>query len=155
MEYLVVKWLHVLSSTVLFGTGLGSAFYMFSTNRSGDVRAIAAVTRRVVIADWLVTTPTAIVQPLTGFYLVHMAGMTWSAGWILWSLALYAIAGACWLPVVWLQIRMARMAERAAASGEPLPVRFWRYHAIWTALGWPAFIAVLVIFHLMLFKPDL
>ncbi len=29
MEYLVVKWLHILSSTLLFGTGLGSAFYMF------------------------------------------------------------------------------------------------------------------------------
>ena len=28
MEYAIVKWLHVLSSTLLFGTGLGSAFYM-------------------------------------------------------------------------------------------------------------------------------
>ena len=71
MEYLVVKWLHVLSSTVLFGTGLGSAFYMFSTNRSADVRAIAIVARRVVVADWLFTTPTAIIQPLTGFWLLH------------------------------------------------------------------------------------
>ena len=26
MEYQVVKWLHILSSTLLFGTGLGSAF---------------------------------------------------------------------------------------------------------------------------------
>lgn len=153
MEYLVVKWLHVLSSTVLFGTGLGSAFYMFFTNRSGDVRAIAIVTRRVVIADWLFTTPTAIVQPLTGFYLMHLAGMPWTSGWILWSLVLYAIAGACWLPVVWIQIRMAEMAERAARSGESLPPRFWRYHRVWTALGWPAFIAFIAIFFLMVVKP--
>ena len=153
MEYLVVKWLHVLSSTVLFGTGLGSAFYMFFTNRSGEVRAIAIVARRVVIADWLFTTPTALVQPLTGFWLLHLSGVPWTSGWIVWSLVLYAVAGACWLPVVWLQIRMAAMAERAAATGSALPQQFWRYHAIWTALGWPAFIAFIAIFFLMVVKP--
>ena len=155
MEYLIVKWLHVLSSTVLFGTGLGSAFYMFFTNRTGDVRAIAIVTRRVVVADFLFTTPTAIVQPVTGFWLVHLAQMPWTSGWIVWSVVLYVIAGGCWLPVVWIQIRMAEMAERAAAAGEPLPSRFWRYHAIWTALGVPAFVAFIAIFFLMVVKPAL
>jgi uncharacterized membrane protein len=153
MDYLTVKWLHVLSSTILFGTGLGSAFYMFFTNRQGDVRAIASVTRRVVIADWLFTAPTAILQPLTGAWLVHLAGFPWSATWIAWSLVLYVIAGACWLPVVWLQIRMAGMAERAVASGSPLPALYWRYHAFWTALGVPAFLAFLAIFYLMVLKP--
>jgi uncharacterized membrane protein len=153
MDYLTVKWLHVLFSTVLFGTGLGSAFYMFFTNRQGDVRAIASVTRRVVIADWLFTTPTAILQPLTGAWLVHLAGFPWSARWIVWSIALYALAGACWLPVVWIQIRMARMAQASAASGAPLPDRFWRYHALWTGLGVPAFVAFIAIFYLMVAKP--
>lgn len=155
MEYLLVKWIHVLSSTVLFGTGLGSAFYMYFTNRSGEVRAIAIVTRRVVIADWLFTTPTAIIQPLTGFWLVNLANLPWTSGWILWSLVLYAIAGACWLPVVWMQVRMAAMAGRAAQACEPLPARFWRYHRLWTALGWPAFIAFVAIFFLMVVKPSI
>lgn len=153
MEYLLVKWLHVLSSTVLFGTGLGSAFYMFTTNRTGDVRAIAIVARRVVLADWLFTMPTAILQPLTGAWLVHFSGMPWSSPWIAWSIVLYVVAGACWLPVVWLQIRMAEMAERAAARGEPLPARYRRYSAAWTLLGWPAFIAFIAIFYLMVVKP--
>lgn len=153
MDYVTVKWLHVLSSTVLFGTGLGSAFYMFFTNREGDVRAIASVTRRVVIADWFFTTPTAILQPLTGAWLVHLAGFPWTAAWIAWSVVLYAIAGACWLPVVWIQIRMASMAEASLASGAPLPRQFWRYHAVWTGLGVPAFIAFIGIFYLMVAKP--
>src|SRR5215213_5072702 len=106
MEYLIVKWLHILSSTVLFGTGLGSAFYMFFTNRSREVRAVAIVCRRVVWADWLFTTPTAILQPATGFYLTHLAGLPMTAHWVLGSIALYVIAGACWLPVVWIQIQM-------------------------------------------------
>jgi uncharacterized membrane protein len=153
MDYLTVKWLHVLSSTVLFGTGLGSAFYMFFTNRSGDVRAIAVVVRRVVIADWLFTTPTGILQPLTGFYLVYLAGYDWRASWILGSIALYGVAMLCWLPVVWLQMRMAAMAEAAVASGSALPQRFWRYHRVWTALGVPAFVGFVVVFWLMVVKP--
>ena len=152
MEYLIVKWLHVLSSTVLFGTGLGSAFYMFFTNRSGDVRAIAIVCRRVVWADWLFTTPTAILQPATGFYLMHLAGMPFTVKWIALSLALFALAGACWLPVVWIQIRMAEIAERCAKEGNELPALFWRYHRIWTALGVPAFVAFIAIFYLMVVK---
>jgi uncharacterized membrane protein len=152
MDYLVVKFVHVLSSTLLFGTGLGSAFYMFLTNRTRNVRAIAVVTRRVVWADWLFTTPTAIIQPATGLYMVHLAGMPWTSHWIAWSLALYVFAGACWLPVVWLQLRMAEMAERAAAESADLPPRFWRYDRIWTALGFPAFFAFIAIFWLMVTK---
>lgn len=153
MEYLLIKWLHVLSSTVLFGTGLGSAFYMFVVNRTRNVKAIAVVSRRVVLADWLFTTPTAIIQPATGFYLTHLAGMPLTMPWLAWSIGLFVLAGACWLPVVWIQIRMADIAEQAARDDTPLPPLFWRYHAIWTALGVPAFIAFIAIFFLMVVKP--
>lgn len=153
MEYLLVKWVHVVSSTLLFGTGLGSAYYMFFTNRSRDVAAIAAVTRRVVIADWLFTTPTAVIQPVTGLYLVHLAGLPLDTTWVLWSIMLYVIAGACWLPVVWIQIRMADIAARSRSTGSELPPLFWRYHLIWTSLGVPAFAAFIAIFFLMVVKP--
>ncbi len=152
-EYLIVKWLHILSSTLLFGTGLGSAFYMFFTNRTRNVAAIAVITRKVVIADFLFTTPTAIIQPLTGFWLAHLAGLSISTLWIMWSVALYVVAGACWVPVVWLQIRMAQMAELAAATGTAIPPLYWRYHAFWVALGIPAFVAFIGIFYLMVVKP--
>src|SRR4026209_2216637 len=106
---------------------------MLFTNRSGDVRAIAIVSRRVVWADWLFTTPTAIIQPVTGLYLAHLAGMPLTLSWIAWSIALFVFAGACWLPVVWIQVRMARIAEKAVQEKTVLPLLFWRYHAIWIA----------------------
>ena len=127
MEYLIVKWLHILSSTLLFGTGLGSAFYMFFASRTRDARAIAVVVRYVVIADWAFTTPTIILQPLTGFYLVHIAGFPLTSTWIAASVALYLLAGACWLPVVWMQMRMRDMAREAAATGGELSVRYWSF----------------------------
>ncbi len=153
MTYLIVKWLHILSSTVLFGTGIGSAFWMFVANRSRNVQAIVFACRTVVLADWLFTTPAVIFQPLSGFYLIHAAGFPVTAPWILAALCLYAFAGACWLPVVWIQLRMKRLAEAALAVGEDLPALYWTYDRWWIALGSMAFPAVVVIFWLMVFTP--
>lgn len=153
MEYLIVKWLHILSSTFLFGTGVGSAFYMFCANRRKDLRVIAAVTGYVVLADWLFTTPTAIFQPLSGLFMLHLMGVPLHARWVAWSLVLYVIAIGCWLPVVWLQMQLHRMADAASKSGVPLPQRYWRFERLWVLLGIPAFIAFVAIFFLMVAKP--
>jgi len=117
--YLTLKWLHIISSVLLVGTGLGSAFYMFFTNRSGNVQAQAVVTRLVVRADWWFTTPTVFLQPATGLAMAAMAGLPWSTPWLAVSMALYLVAGACWLPVVWLQLRMRDMAIEAAERRSP------------------------------------
>jgi uncharacterized membrane protein len=153
MEYIIVKWLHVLSSTLLFGTGLGSAYYMFFASLSRQPAAAAVVVRQVVWADWVFTTTTIIFQPLSGLYLAHLAGIPLHTPWIAWSFGLYFLAGACWLPVVWLQIRMRRLAEAAAARGEPLPAQYFGMLKVWTALGVPAFLALVVVFYLMIAKP--
>ena len=153
MSYLVVKWLHILSSTFLFGTGIGSAFYMLFTSLSRDVRAIAVVSRHVVLADWIFTATTVVVQPVTGIYMIHLAGYPLQSTWIMWSIALYFLAGACWLPVVWIQLKMRDMAQVAARDHTELPPRYWRYLRIWTALGIPAFFALVVVFWLMVAKP--
>jgi uncharacterized membrane protein len=153
MEYLIVKWLHILSSTFLFGTGIGSAFYMLFTSLSRDVRAIAVVSRYVVLADWIFTSTTVVLQPLTGFYLVHLAGYPLGSAWIAWSIGLYLLAGACWLPVVWIQLRMRDMAQAAARDATPLPEQYWRYLRAWFLLGIPAFFALVVVFYLMVAKP--
>lgn len=153
MTYLVVKWLHILSSTLLFGTGLGSAFYMFFASRSRDPRVVAKVAGLVVIADWVFTTPAIVLQPLTGYWLMHIAGFPFSTPWIYWSIALYLLAGAAWLPVVWMQIRMRDMAQSAANSNTALPPRYFQFLTRWVALGVVAFSALVVVFFLMVAKP--
>jgi uncharacterized membrane protein len=153
MEYVVVKWLHILSSTVLFGTGIGSAYYMFFASRTGDARTVANVVKLVVIADWVFTTSTIIIQPLTGFWLAHLAQFPLTSAWILWSIVLYVVAGACWLPVVAIQIRMRKLAEAAAAADQGLPPEYMRLWRWWTALGVPAFVSLVIVFYLMVAKP--
>jgi uncharacterized membrane protein len=151
--YLVVKWLHILSSTLLFGTGIGSAFYLLVTTLRQDVRAIASVARTVVIADALFTATTAVFQPLSGWMLLHLAGIPLGTRWVAWSIALYALAIACWLPVLWIQVRLRDHAMHAAQRGEPLPAAYWTFFRWWVALGVPAFFAFLAIFWLMTAKP--
>lgn len=153
--YLLVKILHILSSVILVGTGLGSAFYLFFSNRSGSIETIAHVSRLVVRADWWFTTPVIIVQPLSGLLLMHLVGWPLTTPWILLSLALYIFSVACWLPVVWLQIELKRMASQAVDMNEPLAERYWRFAKYWELLGYPAFAAMLGIYFLMVMKPAL
>jgi uncharacterized membrane protein len=155
MTYLLLKYVHILSATLLFGTGLGTAFHGFLAFRSRDARVIAAVGRSVILAVWLFTAPAAIVQPATGIAMALMAGLPLTSGWLALSLALYVLVGACWLPVVWLQIKLRAIAKASLLAGTPLPAKYFRYLRAWFILGWPAFAGVLAIFYLMIFKPDL
>ncbi|MDB5743670.1 MAG: Protein of unknown function transrane [Polaromonas sp.] len=154
MEYLLFKWMHVLFSTVLFGTGIGSAFYLLVATLSRDLRFIAAITRWVVRADWLFTGTTAVLQPATGLWLLHLAQIPLSTPWVSWSLVLYALAMACWLPVVWLQMRLRDLAAEALAGNQALPPAYWRHFVAWVVLGVPALLAFLAIFWLMVAKPS-
>jgi uncharacterized membrane protein len=153
LTYLTLKWLHVLSSTLLFGTGVGSAFYMYFASRTRDARVVAAVTRYVVIADWLFTATTLVFQPLSGFWMAYLAGIPFTARWLSASVALYLLAAACWLPVAWMQVRMRDMAQAARDAAAPLPPRYWLCLRRWVALGIPAFVALVVVFWLMVVKP--
>lgn len=152
MTYAALKTLHILSMVLLFGTGLGSAFYKWMADRSGNVAHIAVTNRHVVLADWIFTTPTVIWQPISGLWMVYLLGLPLMTPWVMVSLSLYALAGLCWLPVVWLQIRMQKLAEKAVADGTCLPDLYWRMARWWFLLGIPAFTAMVLVVALMVFK---
>lgn len=153
MDYITVKWLHIISSTLLFGTGLGTAYFMICAVFTRNAVIVAAVAKNVIIADWIFTATTVVIQPVTGFYLIFLADIPLTSKWIMWSTGLYLLAGGCWLPVIWLQMRMHKLAVIARESNTALPSIFWRYFCTWVALGIPAFIALLIVFYLMVAKP--
>ncbi len=152
MTYIILKYLHIISAILLFGTGLGSAFYKWMADRSGNINHIAITNKNVVLADWLFTTPTVIFQPLSGFWMASIAGFPLTTPWIMSSLILYFIAGACWLPVVYLQIKMKNMAAKALDANTELPKKYWHYAKLWFVLGIPAFTAMVWVVWLMVIK---
>ena len=151
--YHLLKLVHVLSAAVLFGTGAGIAFFMVRARRSRDPAIAAAVGRMVVLADFLFTATAVVVQPASGIALLRLQGYAWNEPWLLASYALYGLIGMCWLPVVWIQQRMTRLAEAAAAAREPLPATYDRLYRLWFILGWPAFLGVLAVYALMIVRP--
>ena len=153
MIYLSLKYVHLISMVVLFGVGLGTAWYKWMADRTGDVNHIAIINRQVVLADWIFTTPAIIIQPISGVLLMNILNIPLNTSWLLISLALYVLAGVCWLPVVWLQYKMRNLSADASANNQALPQQYWRYVRIWFWLGVPAFAAMLSIVFLMLFKP--
>ncbi|MBG6204750.1 putative membrane protein [Labrenzia sp. EL_13] len=155
MWYEILRFAHVIGACVLLGTGAGIAFFMVMSNRTQDPVLIAHVAGIVVMADTVFTATAAVFQPITGYLLTREAGWPLLEGWVLVSLCLYVIVGLFWLPVVWIQIRLRRLAKRAALAGEELPAEYQRLYRIWFVCGFPAFIAVLAIVWLMLTRPDL
>ncbi|MBY3122257.1 DUF2269 domain-containing protein [Rhizobium leguminosarum] len=153
MIYFVLKFLHIIGASVLLGTGAGIAFFMLVAHRSGNAMAVAAVARIVVIADFVFTTTAVIVQPITGISLAWNVGYSLWERWIVWSIVLYLVTGAFWLPVVWMQMEMRNIAMEAAANGKPLPARYHRLFWTWFYFGFPAFAAVLAIIWLMITRP--
>lgn len=152
---LVLRWLHIIGATVLFGTGAGIAFFMVIAVRSRQAALIAHVASTVVIADMLFTATAVVAQPITGTWLAWELGWDLSEGWILVAIGLYLMTGVFCLPVVWIQARLRDIARDASEAGAELPSRFFQLYRIWFAFGFPAFFAVLTILWLMVARPDI
>lgn len=149
--YPVLRLVHTLGAAVLFGSGAAIAFFMLMAWRSGERAGFALVARHVVLADWVFTASAVILQPLSGLALAHVAGWSLTAPWLLASIGLYLFIGVCWLPVVWIQMRVKR--RLAETTGPVIPKDVHRLMRIWFALGWPAFAALIALVWLMITKP--
>ena len=148
MLYDLVKTLHILTATWLFGAGCSTAFHMLWAWRSGEANIIRRAARATVLADWMFTAVPGVLQPLTGIPLIVMAGIDPWSPWLIAAYGLFAVAFACWLQVAAIQIRLARGAAAIGADNR----RAFRH---WLILGCPGFSAVLIIFYLMVAKPVL
>ena len=158
MSYLLLKLLHILGAAVLFGTGLGIAFFTWFGCRealaTGRIELLRGVLRWTVIADALFTATAAVLQPASGLALYGMSGLPWRHAWLWTVLGLYVFVGLCWLPVLALQMRL-RDAARAASTIEALPEAFHRDLRRWFVLGWPAFATVIALYVLMVWRTSL
>jgi uncharacterized membrane protein len=153
MLHLAIEYLHVLGAIVILGTGTGIAFFMLMAHRTGDAAFIAKTADVVVIADFIFTLSAVLLQPVTGGLLMWLSSTSLTEGWLMTSLVLYALAGVFWVPVVFMQIEMRNLARAAAASGAPLPPRYFTLFRRWFLFGIPGFGSVMAILWLMIAKP--
>ncbi|NPU14101.1 DUF2269 domain-containing protein [Bradyrhizobium sp. 83002] len=151
--YFLIKYLHVLGAIVILGTGTGIAFFMLMAHLSGEAAFIARTAGVVVIADMLFTLSAVLLQPVTGGVLMWLSSTSLSERWLLTSLALYAMAGLFWVPVIFMQIELRDLARAADTNSQPLPPRYFIVFRRWFLCGIPGFGSVMAILWLMVAKP--
>jgi uncharacterized membrane protein len=151
-SYSYLKLLHILSATILAGTGVGTAFFMFMANRSENIQAIAITTKHVVLADWIFTTPAIVIQLVTGVWLMKILNYSFSSPWFILAFGLFIFIGVCWIPVVFIQYQIRTIAITQIKEGK-IEQRFRKLMRRWTILGIHAFIAIIIIFWIMVVKP--
>jgi uncharacterized membrane protein len=147
-----LKTLHILSATILIGTGAGIAFFMFMAARSKNIPTIYFTSKHVVLADWLFTTPAIITQLITGFLLMENLNYSYSSPWFYSAIGLFIFIGLCWLPVVVAQYQLRNLATNAIKTNQ-LDPKFYTLMRIWILLGIPAFCAIIILLWIMVFKP--
>jgi uncharacterized membrane protein len=153
---LLLKAAHVLSAAVIFGTGIGIAFFTWfgyrGAMRGGSVEALRSTLRLTVVADAWLTAPAVVFQMVSGLVLMDAYGWPLLSAWSIAVWSLFFVAGACWLPVLLIQTELAR-ESREAASTAALSPGFHRMFRWWSALGGVAFTSVIAIYWLMVAKP--
>ncbi len=142
--YLWIKLVHILSAAVLFGTGMGTAFFILRAYLSENDEAMMVTTKTVVIADWIFTTPAVVIQLATGLWLTSYLNIAFDSPWFVAVILLYALIGICWIPVVCIQIRIRNLIAAGARR-----VDYKNLMRAWVALGVPAFASLIIIFYLM------
>jgi len=152
MSYEVLLTLHIGSVILLLGVGGGSAFYKFMADRSNNLEVILHTNKIVVLVDWLFTTPSVIIQPITGIMLANLMNIPLTTPWLLISIVLYLVAIILWIMAVYLQIKMKEMAIKAKKEKSDLGSSYSRFVRTWIILGIFSFFAMLGIFILMIVK---
>lgn len=147
-----LRLLHLLAAAVLLGLRLGGGWYLARALRSGDPAVVANVARGGLIAELVLTTPAVLVQLLTGLALADGLGLSLSTPWLAWALGVFIGVGVLWLPLLWIEYRIAVLASAADAAP---PVSMRRWAVWWHILEWAMLLGVLVLFWLMVYRPAL
>ena len=153
MTYALVKWLHILSAVAMFGAGI--AFVVLKLRQGGNRDAGFAVRldRGILATELLLVAPAVAVQVATGWWLGRQAGLPVDTPWLFRGIALFGLAGVCWLAGVWLETRMLQLARAALARQAALPGEYRRARTTWLWLHAAIAVITVVVFWLMTLKP--
>jgi uncharacterized membrane protein len=149
--YEFLRLVHILSATVLFGTGLGTAYFLWMAHRSRDIHTLRNAARHAILADWWFTTPAVVIQPVTGVLLMLELDSPFTTPWFALVAMIYVAIGACWIPVIFIQYKLRDFAMQAP-DYTALPPAYFRAMRTWVLFGIPAFLGVLALYGLMVVK---
>ena len=150
MNYQLLKLIHILSATLMIGTGLGSAFYLFFTYKKAKASTVKEVLKLVVLADSIFTLPSVIVQLITGIFLSNMMNMMFTK-WFWIVIIVSVIVLVLWVIAVFIQYKLKRLLDEK----EEITSQFHGLMKQWYYLGVFSFSGSIFLYYLMVYKPFL
>jgi uncharacterized membrane protein len=94
------KLVHGLGTLLLFGSALGVAVWTWRARRTGDAGVYARNLQRPWLFVWLLMGIGLLSLPISGWWLVHMAGRSLGQTWLLGGALLYLLGCVIWLLLV-------------------------------------------------------
>ena len=153
---LALKFVHVLFAAIMFGAWLAAACFMVFARRSGNTSVVALVSLFVVRIELFVVAPAMVLQPITGFPLEAVIGLSNVDNfWIDSSIVLYAIVVLAWLGALRVEFVIRRMARQASLGGTKLGKDYRRLFRIWSGLAALIFAGLVLLYLLMIWQPRL
>lgn len=143
-HYPLLKMLHMLPGIVLLLGVLAHVFMLWKASRSGDAAILQRKLKRTRLISLPVLGLLALSLPVTGWWLVDLAGLPLSQTWLLASSVLFGVL------VVFGLLLNGRLAAWQALGERPAPVNLKRLAAVYAVL---IVVLLLVIMGLMGAKP--
>nr|WP_255775339.1 DUF2269 domain-containing protein [Microbulbifer sediminum] len=150
------KALHVLSAIIVFGTGIGIAWYAMRGWRTGDTHIMRWISAETVAADWIFTTAAILLLLGSASGMLYSNPALLGFTWLRLSAILTLLVFCLWVPVVYIQYgirrRLRNRSGHAGQEGDPGIRRLVHYWYLLGALALPLMIAIVF---LMVTKPAL
>lgn len=148
-----LKLFHLLAAAVLLGLRLAGGWSLARAGRSGNPAVIAHAARGAFAGEMIFTAPAVVVQLLTGLALADLHGLPLSTPWLVAALAVFIAVGVLWVPLCWLEYRIAVQARAWCRDRAAMPASLARSFTAWHLLEWAALAGVIVLFWLMVDRP--
>lgn len=154
--YLHLKFAHILSVTLFFANTVIGSLWEIRSLQSGRPEIIEHTYKTVLWLDCVFTAPLILIAVLSGITLGTILGGIWSIGWLSAAFCLFLLSGLVWLSAdLPNQHKINRLFLTVPKGAETLPPELRRL--LWRRMGinFLGFAPLLVIFFLMIHKPDL
>ena len=104
--FTALKLLHGVSTLLLFVSAIALLVVVIRRWRAGDKNLSGGVVQRPWSFVWALMGLCLLALPVSGWFLVHLAGWPLSQLWLLAGSVLYLLGGLSWL---WLVVRLNRL----------------------------------------------
>ncbi len=154
--YRHAKFIHILTVTLVFSNAVIGSLWELRALLNGRPEIVRYTYEHVVWLDAVFTAPLIIIAVTSGIMLGTILGGVWSMKWLAVAFSLFLFSGAIWLLLDIPSQYQAKKLFAAMESGATvLPAKLSRL--LWGRMALNAFtlVPLLIIFYLMVHKPDL